>query len=950
MKQLVLKFLVLTFIFTLFATQRASVHAGDYVEKKLFMSGPQSLAFTLIFPKELSPHATFLASMTQEAATLTESTFNLKFQDAIEIIFDFRPKDHNGLATVVPRNRIYVHLVPPALNTSIGIGEDYLKETLVHELSHMIYLQQRSGVFTIFDYIVGNLSRPQSMWPSWMHEGIAVWGESKVGGRPRSGIIDAQLRMYADYVQRNQKHPLQNSDLDGSMEWKRVEKGHLPYHFGYLLIDYWLQNNPQKVTLGKMIEDFSNNLGISFRITLRNMGYDLDKAFESARKQWAQTALATQTAVDTFEKAHQSSSSLGPYVTESHMTWITQDNKSSELNIGSKKMGSTKIDWVPWKPYRGEIENPLRINNEFILALVTRPPRHLNDFPKPFITVFESSTLDEQCHFKTKHQVTSFHFYKNQMAWIELDSSGFYTAYLTDIEPKRCRFGKATILLKSSQLLERLSGIHLGPRGWMLSMSPKRNAFKESLVINGKIIKSPLPMGSPLWLPDHLCRKKLLCLMAQAYSKNHWGPVLVTGSESDWTYAPITNKTALYSGAFDPIRKDFWVTEQTWEADTIRHGVVEFPSNTFVAFRSEPTPETTAPPLPIANKDPSDLESHGTWPSIWPHFWVPSLLFTEDGTQIAGQTFYSDTLNRWQGFTLVGYDTYVQRPMAITSLQRNFENSSWTNVSGTAYYLPQRIGSTTQDRTQFDLTSQWKFRLQNGSTFGLSPQLLYLWAQESDILTSYSMAGPGLGIFWISPKGRNLRSPLARLPHIGFGLFSSAHARWLKGLDHYERLDIHFPLWNSGFVFSSEWSQVARENYPASYIEWGGQQNLSSPQQRFLSRGFPPNFVVAKEALRLSAEWGLGVSSLGFGPDWNRLRAKHLDLRWTVESVTWESFRSQSKYQLGRYYFTSAGVNLDILGLIWHHVAYRSSLGFFHGFGEFGENRIVLSLESLLDI
>jgi hypothetical protein len=117
----------LTLIFIIFVTQgfmSMSAFAGpdkDYFEQDYsYNSKFGSLNIRLVYPKQDLKWGDLFLQKTQAALLAVNSKLGLDLKDSIAIFFDPNPDQHNGLTTVVPDNRIIIHLEPPRAQDSIG--------------------------------------------------------------------------------------------------------------------------------------------------------------------------------------------------------------------------------------------------------------------------------------------------------------------------------------------------------------------------------------------------------------------------------------------------------------------------------------------------------------------------------------------------------------------------------------------------------------------------------------------------------------------------------------------------------------------------------------------------------------------------------------------------------------------------------------------------------------
>ncbi|MBX3274788.1 MAG: PD40 domain-containing protein [Sandaracinaceae bacterium] len=105
----------------------------------------------------------------------------------------------NGSAIGIPFNVIRLNATAPESMTPLGDYDDWLNLLTVHEHTHIVHLDQWSGLPAFVNLLLGKVYAPNHVQPRWIVEGIATWQESQrtAGGRLRSTMFDMYLRMDA---------------------------------------------------------------------------------------------------------------------------------------------------------------------------------------------------------------------------------------------------------------------------------------------------------------------------------------------------------------------------------------------------------------------------------------------------------------------------------------------------------------------------------------------------------------------------------------------------------------------------------------------------------------------------------------------------------------------------------------------------------------------------------
>tara|TARA_Y100000590_G_scaffold281237_1_gene316024 strand:- start:59939 stop:62764 length:2826 start_codon:yes stop_codon:yes gene_type:complete len=91
----------------------------------------------------------------------------------------------NGAATVHPRPLVLLFTAPPVGMEHLVTGGDWVKNLVLHELIHILHLDQTAGFIKFLRYLWGSDGKLGGIVPNWFAEGVATWGEAEFtnGGR-----------------------------------------------------------------------------------------------------------------------------------------------------------------------------------------------------------------------------------------------------------------------------------------------------------------------------------------------------------------------------------------------------------------------------------------------------------------------------------------------------------------------------------------------------------------------------------------------------------------------------------------------------------------------------------------------------------------------------------------------------------------------------------------------
>jgi hypothetical protein len=923
---------------------------------------------TLVFPASAQIHQELFEEKTRRACEIAQKKMAASLIDDFSIFLDERPVDHNGLTTVIPTNRISVHLEAPEMESSIGLGRDFLLETLVHEISHMIVTQQRSGIFSFLDHLVGNSSRPLGAWPRWMHEGMAVWTEAAVGGRPESGIVDWDLRKYAEYFARTKKHPLTTSDLDGTFHNRQVEPGAVPYHFGYQLIKAWedARQMEKGAGWGPMLEDWSQSLGVSFRVLFRDdVKMSLETFFEREREAWSQVSLpkvSMQHRVEVAKAPHiegpfrfvHRSSNGSLY---NSLSWIERSGKRFSNSLLKGRFDEGPIASLKWNRSYSFPLSTFYFENKW-LVLFSQIPTLSKDHllrglesPQRMLSMFGPNGK-ELCTFQSwPDRVREIALHQSQLAWIRtLEDLGTQVAERATFD-ENCQLTEVVEMARSRVPFERLSGLWINEEKFVLSRS-RSTAPYEVVEYDGKEYSSNFPVGQAYLWGSYL--------VMHQFSKAAFATGWVNLKENDLTYRMFASTTGSFRSAptslFENGKKPALIIKESfWDEDRlVAIQTLENPKNgPALSSKNIETASWIRDSEESAKATSSEVYS--PWKSLWPQFWLPTLQAYSEGYTIFGQTFFSDLRGEYSGSFSLGYDSYARRPFFATSLsRRGFVSFPVSALSLSFYSSPSTILRNSQlqilDRIGGILQSDWSMAFPaTGLRFSSLLSAKFENFNGGGIFADKAYLSPALALNLFSKSAQSSLAPDFRLADTQSSFLTQAKLRWIQDLEWSSTLQGILAVKRMGFALRVDYAKTDLKNYPLSYFEFGGQYSFATSLPQYVSRGFPPRLGIAKELMRVEAQMAFPLNNLRSGLSFSRLRFAELEGRVIAETVTFAPFGA-SRFSVGRGYFTSVGGEINLFGTLSQYIKYSSVLGVYKGIGEFGENRIALRISSYLDL
>lgn len=199
--------------------------------------------FRVTYPRGLRDLARQVADRAERAYRGLEDRFDTAPGADIDIVVTDHTDAANGVAGVVPWNRITIFAPPPMEGFELAFFDDWIELVVTHELAHIFHLDRRGPLGTLAKAIFGRAPVrwpifPNSALPRWTVEGLATYYESSLtdAGRVRGTFHDMALRTA---VLEGQFETL--TQVSGETQvWPA---GNRPYVYGSLFFDHLTQEH-----------------------------------------------------------------------------------------------------------------------------------------------------------------------------------------------------------------------------------------------------------------------------------------------------------------------------------------------------------------------------------------------------------------------------------------------------------------------------------------------------------------------------------------------------------------------------------------------------------------------------------------------------------------------------------------------------------------------------------
>ncbi len=231
------------------------------VDPRFRFSTIQTDHFVIHFHQGTDKIAAKLAQMSEEAHAKLCPAFQWWPTEKTQVVLIDDTDLANGGATVLPYNSIYVSVVPPLPDMTIGEYYDWIQLVILHEYAHILTMDPVRGYTSVMRSIFGRplpgydplslslflfAAPPNVFMPYWWLEGMATWAETEFSpaGRGRSSYYEMTFRM-AVLEDRLPRVDQINGDVP---YWP---DGHMPYMYGLLMKKY-IADKYGEETLGRL--------------------------------------------------------------------------------------------------------------------------------------------------------------------------------------------------------------------------------------------------------------------------------------------------------------------------------------------------------------------------------------------------------------------------------------------------------------------------------------------------------------------------------------------------------------------------------------------------------------------------------------------------------------------------------------------------------------------------
>lgn len=206
---------------------------SEFVPYQKKMHSLKSEHFYIVYPKNFRDKAQTVANYAESIFENLQPLMQWKPRRRITIVLTDHTDDPNGLATTFPENTIYLYMAQSGLADELRDFSNPLYSLILHELTHILQLDQISQGAWFWRIFFSRSYFPLSGTFNWFREGTAVYTESHFGAGGR--LDSVKHKAIIDSFVRNRSLPDYERIVYPIVDYPY---NCLAYHLGARFLDY----------------------------------------------------------------------------------------------------------------------------------------------------------------------------------------------------------------------------------------------------------------------------------------------------------------------------------------------------------------------------------------------------------------------------------------------------------------------------------------------------------------------------------------------------------------------------------------------------------------------------------------------------------------------------------------------------------------------------------------
>ncbi len=270
----------------------------------------ESEHFRITFPEEYSPVAQRVANIYEEAHQTYIPLFRWEPNQKTQVVLLDNQDSANGITSALGRFGMILWMTLPESSDNINYYDEWLRLLIFHEYTHFVNMDTTYGFYQLIRPVFLDLFLPNTLWPPWMLEGLAVYMETQFtsAGRGRSTDYEMLLRAAVQEKVLAGRDFITLDQVNGTNPYYPM--GDTRYQFGYQLmnqvakqtqVDSPSSNGPAggKNTLGLLSYESGSQIPFFINDSLHGL---IGKDWYSIWSEWtAQTRVRVQKEIDQIQ-------------------------------------------------------------------------------------------------------------------------------------------------------------------------------------------------------------------------------------------------------------------------------------------------------------------------------------------------------------------------------------------------------------------------------------------------------------------------------------------------------------------------------------------------------------------------------------------------------------------------------------------------------------------------
>ncbi len=909
--------------------------------------------FEVIYSTSYNELARVYAYEAEQSYTSLKPVFGEVTEKTIVVIVDNTDLT-NGYAHFLPYPHIVLFPVLPGDLTTINYFDNWARDLMIHEYTHILSLQPSNGFYTPLRWIFGTIVRPNAILPRWFLEGVAVQVESRYTAKGRlnnpatMGVLRAMVK--DNTLQENSLDKINETDIP------TYPFGRRPYLFGSLLWQEMLEKAKPGL-VERLHQRHSRRLPFLLNTpindetgsTYAQLLHDrYQKITENAQRQIRYLKSSGDFSGKRI-KTLNGNTHISPKVSPNgqHLIFINYDTKAgSRIQILSKtdqtsdsfqrikaknlltSSGTQRLDWFP-------------DSKKFIYEKVGRWKRYYY-FSDLYIYDMEKKTSERLTHGARAREAA-------------VSPNGTHLAFVS-LKGARTSLSILNLSDKStSQLFQPAAFNRISSPLWL---SPQRLAFigrskkggAQSLYAYDLNTDKTKVIGKPrkLLTKFHHISQPVMTNAGLLFVSHDSGVanLYLAPKPFNRAWAISNSLTHVLNGDMDPQSKDIIFSQSTGSGPKLHTLRNQKPVH---LKRLKKSAVKNLKPLgPVSKRDSKSvrMEEEDFWgiEYLLPRYWIPFVFPIEGGAIFQGSVAANDPLNINTWYLNGSVDTVTEK----VSYGVGYFNQSTPIGLGLDYAEFQNFLPGT------DLVLTHRFAAASTSFF--LPWLSYKWRgylsyvyEETEIPSkTLKGSGPSVGFIYsgseqdVNTTETTQNSSLVSVTHTEY-LEQSSHYSFGRTRAHlYKSSNLFLPQTHSlNLHIKGSHSPLMNSNHiiPLGDKTVGGNYLVNIINSSYIMRGYPTGAFAGKILVNTNIEYKFPLNDIYKTNDLFPLFFKNLTSTIFLDGVAVDGGYLDSNtenYETSTIEepFWSTGIEFNINTTVAYHLPVTFTLGLYYGFTE----------------